>query len=78
MINTQMQQTDISVKANLTALIVSIKLYMKRYKQLSLLLIPVCISYAFLLGYNTDGHSSQSYIINQLSNNQVSNAFIIF
>ncbi|MBA4197811.1 MAG: hypothetical protein C0459_09675 [Chitinophaga sp.] len=77
MINNQMLYVDAPVKENLTTLIASIKLYMKRYKQFSLLLIPVCISYAFLLGYNTDGHFSQSYIVNQLTNSGLNETVII-
>ncbi|MES2003410.1 MAG: hypothetical protein V4450_02725 [Bacteroidota bacterium] len=44
--------TDQPVKSNLQTIVTTIEEFMKRYFQFTMALIPICFTFAFLLGYN--------------------------
>lgn len=59
---------NVSVKPNLESLVKILKEYIKRYYQLSMALIPVCVIYSFLLGYNEGKNTSHPAVDKVLVN----------
>lgn len=48
----QINSNNLSVKNNLQSIVQVLEEFMKRYFQFTMALIPICFSFAFILGYN--------------------------